>query len=89
MTLIFYSVGLVACGGIKILTKTYYAMQDTVTRVKLSALSLIVNIALNVVLMHPLKVSGLALANSIAAITHVFMLYIFLTRKIGQIANLK
>lgn len=87
--LAFYAIGLVACGGIKILTSTYYSMQDTVTPVKLSGLSLIVNIVLNIIFMYPLKASGLAFANSLAAILHVIMLYIFLVKKIGHILNIK
>ena len=62
-------------------------MQNTVTPVKLSGISLIVNIVLNLLLMHTLKASGLALANSIAAISHAILLYVFLTKRIGKIVN--
>lgn len=85
--LICYAVGLASCGIIKILTNAYYSMHDTVTPVKLSVLSLAINIFMNIVLMHPMKASGLALANSISAITHSFMLYLFLVKKIGPIAD--
>jgi len=81
--LFFYAVGLVACGGIKALVNAFYSLQDTATPVKTAALSLIVNIVLNLLLMGPLKVGGLALATSLAAIFNCVLLYIFLRKKIG------
>jgi len=83
--LFFYAVGLVACGGIKVLVNAFYSLQDTATPVKTAAVSLIINIVLNLLLMGPLKVGGLALATSIAAIFNCVLLYIFLRKKIGSL----
>ena len=87
--LFFYSFGLFAYAGIKILVGTYYSMGDTRTPVKTAAFALLVNVVLNLALMWPLKISGLALATSIAAITNFVILYILLMKKIGDIGTIK
>jgi len=82
--LFFYSIGLVACGGIKVLVSAFYSMHDTMTPVKTAGLALVLNIILNLTLMWPLKVGGLALATSISAIFNFIVLYILLTKKLGD-----
>lgn len=82
--LFYYSIGLVACGGIKVLVSAFYSLHDTMTPVKVAAASLAVNIALNIALMYPLKVGGLALATSISAIFNFFMLYTLLHKRLGS-----
>ncbi|MFH1791772.1 MAG: murein biosynthesis integral membrane protein MurJ [Candidatus Omnitrophota bacterium] len=81
--LFFYSLGLAAFGGIKILAMCFYSMNDTVTPVKVAACSLVVNIIFNLALMWPLKVGGLALATSIAAFFNFLVLFKLLGRKLG------
>ena len=85
--LFFYTFGLFAYAGIKILVNTYYSMGDTRTPVKTASISLVVNIVLNLILMWPLKIGGLALATSIAAITNLIVLYVLLTKKIGDVGT--
>ena len=87
LALFYYSVGLMAYGGIKILVGTYYSMGDTRTPVKTAAVSLAVNLIMNLILMWPLKVGGLALATSIAATLNFVILYIILIRRIGDIGT--
>ncbi|MFH0763685.1 MAG: murein biosynthesis integral membrane protein MurJ [Candidatus Omnitrophota bacterium] len=82
--LFFYAIGLVACGGIKVLVSAFYSMHDTLTPVKIAAASLVLNIALNLFLMGPLKVGGLALATSIAAVFNFTALYIMLKKRLGD-----
>lgn len=82
--LVFYSVGLVACGGIKVLVNVFYSMHDTMTPVKTAIGSLVINVALNLALMFPMKLAGLALATSIAAIFNFTILYILLERRLGD-----
>jgi putative peptidoglycan lipid II flippase len=62
----------------------YYSMGDTKTPVRTAARALFINLALNLMLMFPLKIGGLALATSIAATTNFVMLYVLLTKKIGD-----
>jgi putative peptidoglycan lipid II flippase len=83
--LFFYSFGLFACGGIKILVNSFFSMGDTKTPVKVAGVSFFINLTLNYLLMWPLKIGGLALATSIAATFNFIMLYILLTRKIGDL----
>ena len=82
--LLFYAVGLVACGGIKVLVNAFYSMNDTMTPVKTGAASVALNIILNITLMYPLKIGGLALAASISATFNFAVLYILLGRSIGD-----
>lgn len=82
--LLFYAVGLVACGGIKVLVNTFYSMHDTMTPVKTALGSLVLNVLLSVVLMFPMKLGGLAMASSIAAVFNFFALYVSLTKRIGD-----
>lgn len=83
--LFFYCFGLFAYAGIKILVNCFYSMQDTMTPVKTASLSLAVNVVLNLILMWPLKIGGLALATSIAGIFNFFLLFVILQKKIGRI----
>ncbi|MFH1846610.1 MAG: murein biosynthesis integral membrane protein MurJ [Candidatus Omnitrophota bacterium] len=85
--LFFYAIGLFAYAGIKILVSTYYSMGDTRTPVKTAVVSLLVNIILNLLLMKPLKIGGLALATSIAACTNFVLLYRQLAIRIGDIGT--
>ncbi len=85
--LLFYAFGLFAYAGIKIMVNAYYSMGDTRTPVRTASISLAINVVLNLILMWPLKVGGLALATSIAATVNFFMLYGIMTRRIGDIGT--
>ncbi|OGW75820.1 MAG: murein biosynthesis integral membrane protein MurJ [Omnitrophica bacterium RBG_13_46_9] len=85
--LFFYSFGLFACGGVKILINSFFSLGDTRTPVKVASASLLINLVLNFALMWPLKVGGLALATSIAAIFNFMALYILLVRRIGDVGT--
>ena len=85
--LFFYSIGLFAYAGVKILVSTFYSMGDTRTPVRAAGISLGINVVLNLILMWPLKVGGLALATSIAAISNFSILYVLLNRRIGDIGT--
>jgi len=82
--LLFYALGLFAFGAIKILTTCFYSLKDTRTPVKIAGLSLIINVVLNVILMFPLQVAGLALASSISALVNFSMLSRILEKRIGR-----
>ncbi|OIO38345.1 MAG: murein biosynthesis integral membrane protein MurJ, partial [Candidatus Omnitrophica bacterium CG1_02_49_10] len=81
--LFFYAFGLVAYSGIKILVSCFYAMHDTMTPVVTAGIAVVVNITLNLILMWPLKIGGLALATSISATLNFLMLFYILRRRIG------
>ena len=83
-TLLFYAVGLFALGAMKILISCFHSLKDTKTPVKVAGICLIINIVLNLILMFPLKVGGLALASSISAIANFVLLFYILRKRIGD-----
>jgi len=85
--LLFYSIGLFAYGGIRILATTFYSMNDTRTPVKVAALALLINVCFNLILMYPLKIGGLALATSIAAIVNFSVLFIILRKRLNGLED--
>ena len=82
--LLFYSIGLFAYGGTKILQSAFFALKDTVTPTKIAALALAVNIILNFLFMFPLKIAGLALATSLSGICSFLFLFFILKKRLGD-----
>jgi len=76
-----FSVGLPSYILVKVLTPGFYARQDTRTPVRYAMLSMLVNLALNLALILPLRHMGPPLATAIASTVNVAMLYITLTRR--------
>jgi putative peptidoglycan lipid II flippase len=70
----FYALGLIGHSGIEILTRAFYGMHDTRTPVALGVVSLLVNLGLSLALINVLGIAGLALANTIAALTEMTLL---------------
>ena len=87
--LFFYSIGLCAYAGTKILQSCFFSLKDTVTPTKIAFLALLMNIILNAVLMFPLKIGGLALATSISGITTFFFLFFILKAKLSGFGERK
>ncbi len=84
--LLFYSLGLWAFAGTRVVVPAFYAMQDTRTPVGVGLAAVGANLVLNIMLMRtPLKHGGLALATSISAIGNLAGLIFFLNRKIGAL----
>lgn len=65
-----------------ILTKGFYADQDMSTPVKVAIVSVLLNLVLSIILIKPLKLGGLALANSSAALFNVVVLFYLLQGKV-------
>ena len=65
--LFFYSIGLFALAGIRIFANYFYSLKDTKTPVKAASVAFLINIFLDVILMFPMGVAGLALATAISA----------------------
>jgi putative peptidoglycan lipid II flippase len=83
--LLFYSLGIWCIVGSRVITASFYSMQDTKTPVKVAIIALATNVALSVILMHPLKHGGLALANSIASGLNFVLLFSFLRKKLKRV----
>jgi putative peptidoglycan lipid II flippase len=81
----FYAaLGLPFFGASRILVSAYYALQDTKTPVKIATVCLLVNVVLNVVLMFPMKIGGIALASSIAGAVNCSLLWKGLDKKMWR-----
>lgn len=78
--LIYYALGLWAFSGVKIVVSAFYALQDTLTPVKVSVIAFLSYLLLGVILMGPLKHGGLALALTLSS-TINFVLLVFLLKK--------
>jgi len=73
--LVFYSVGLFAYSGIKVLVPAFYALGRPRVPVIISSVSVAINIALNFWLVVPLGYLGLALSTSLSAIGNLVLLF--------------
>jgi len=83
--LLFYSIGIWSIVGVRVITSTFYAMQDTKTPVRIALIGVASNLLLSMLLMGPLRHSGLALANSLASGINFILLSWFLRKKLGRI----
>ena len=63
----FLAIGLVAYAASKVLSGAFYALHDTRTPVRLAIHALLVNMALAVMFIGPLRVGGLALATALSS----------------------
>ncbi|MBI4184027.1 MAG: murein biosynthesis integral membrane protein MurJ [Proteobacteria bacterium] len=79
--LVAYSCGLPAYVLIKVLAPGFFAREDTATPVKVGALCVVVNLALNLALMGPLRHVGIALATAISAWINIGFLATILIRR--------
>ncbi len=79
--LLYYCTGLFAYAGVHVLSRGFYSLKDMVTPVKVAGIAMVLNIALNLALMWPLKVGGLSLATAISATVNFCLLTYLLRRK--------
>lgn len=82
--LLWYTVGLWAFSGLKVVTQAFYSMMDTRTPLWVSIGAVIINLGAGLLLMGPMKQGGLALATSLAAAFNVALLFAILLRRLGQ-----
>lgn len=79
----FFAIGIPFFGINRILAAAFYALQDTKTPVRIATICLVINAVLNVLLMFPMKISGIALASSIAGVANSWMLWTSLKKKLN------
>ena len=89
IALLYYSIGLCAYSGIKIIAPAFYSLQDTKTPAKIGIYAMILNTVLNLILMGPLQHGGLALATSISAIFNIALLIYCLRKRLGLMGGRK
>jgi len=83
--LLYYSLGLFAYASVKLITMAFYALKDAKTPVKVGIIIVLINIALDLILVRFLAHSGLALATSISAIINMIVLLKYLGVKTGEL----
>jgi len=76
-----YAIGIWAYTGIHVLTRAFYALQETWTPVKIGALMVGFNVALSLALVGPMAEKGLALATSVAFAGNFLLLAFALQRR--------
>jgi putative peptidoglycan lipid II flippase len=84
-TLLFFAIGLVGHIVVHVLTRAFYAMQDTRTPVAWAIVAVAVNVPLMAILVGPMGVEGLALALSVSSILEVVGLLWFLRRRLDSV----
>ena len=81
--LFFYTLGLWAFSGIRVMVSAFYAFQDTKTPVKAAMVALVANLIFSLLFMGPLKHGGLALALSLASALQFSLLVIFFKKRLN------
>lgn len=81
----FYAIGLVAYSIVRIVSPAFYALHRSRIPVTASVISVVVNIALNFVLVRVMGYAGLALGTSIAALVNAGLQLFLLRRHLGGI----
>lgn len=69
------------------MSRAFYALRDAKTPVKVAAGAAVLNLGFGLLLMHPLKHAGLALANSLSAIFNSLLLFYLLRGRIEGIGR--
>lgn len=85
--LVFYSLGLVASSLRLLITRVYYSLQDTKTPMINGAISVGLNVVLNLILVQFMAHAGLAFATSIANTAATLSMFYGLRIKIGSLGT--
>lgn len=85
--LLFLSFGLLGQCLTPILTRGFFALQDTVTPVKITVITVAVNIVLSIFLVKFMGHLGLALANSIVSTIGAILLAVILMKYVPELFN--
>jgi len=81
--LIYFGIGLVGLSLVEILTRSFYALQDTRTPTQVSIYQFMFSIGLSVVLLGPMGANGLALASSLAWLGEALVLLLLLRPRLA------
>jgi len=84
-TLAFFTISLFAQALIPVLARSFYAMQDTRTPVRITAVALGLDIVGSFVLSHFMGVTGLALSYSISSLIAALALFVALRKRVGHL----
>jgi putative peptidoglycan lipid II flippase len=82
--LFWYTVGLWAFSGLKVVTQAFFSLKDTRTPLWVSMGAVAVNLVAGLLLMGPMAQGGLALATSLAAAFNLLVLFGLLVKRLGS-----
>lgn len=81
--LVIFCVGVFGHAGIEILSRGFYALEDTRTPVQVAVAAMLLNLTLAFLLVGPLELRGLAVAASVTAIFEFLTLIVLLKKRLG------
>jgi len=81
----FFAVGLLFYGAAKVTAPVFFSLHDTKTPVRCAIVALVSNIVLNLALMGPMRLGGLALATSLSAGLNLALLMRALRARLGTL----
>ena len=81
--LVFYAPGLIGYSAVRITVPCFYALRSSITPTLVSIMSVVLNVALNLILVRTMGFRGLALGTSIAALANALVLLTFLRHRLG------
>jgi putative peptidoglycan lipid II flippase len=81
----FFGLGIFGLAMVEILTRAFYALEDTRTPVLVAAASMVINIVMALVLRSVLGFGGLALAIAIAAVFEAALLGFLAAKRLGSL----
>jgi putative peptidoglycan lipid II flippase len=89
IALAFFAIGLPPLAAVEILTRSFYALQDSRTPVTISVAQFILKIAMSIILINLASygvqwgMGGLSLSTSIASLLEAIVLFLLLSQRIG------
>ncbi|ADG83655.1 murein biosynthesis integral membrane protein MurJ [Thermincola potens] len=83
--LAYYALAIIPWALRDILTRSFYALQDTVTPVLIAAVGAMATVLFDLLLVKIMGVGGLALGLALGLSANVLLLYVYLRRKLGKI----
>lgn len=83
------SIGLIGVSINDVLVRAYYSLNDSLTPVKTSVISIVINVILNLLLAPRLGVAGLTLATSISSMVGMSILYVSLNKRMKGLKTRK
>lgn len=81
--LLFYTLGLWAYSGLKVVTQAFFSLKDTRTPLWVSIVAVVTNLGCGLALMGPMRHGGLAFATAISAAFNLGILFFILIRRVG------
>jgi putative peptidoglycan lipid II flippase len=81
----FYAVGLLGLAASIVLTRCFFATRDSRTPVAVATAVMVLNVACSAMLVRPLGINGLAIANSLSSLSEAAVLVAILRHRIGAV----